>query len=147
MYIKHYNSHGYSVDKQTKGASGFDLYCIEGRTIMPGEVHVVGTGSYFGIPDDFEGEVSLRSSYGRKGLVIPNAPGVIDSDYRGEVKVALANIGKNPVELVEGHRIAQIRFGVVLPFEMDNVDSLEDLGETDRGNGGFGSTGNELIQR
>lgn len=143
MRIKHYNSHGYFVDKQSKGASGFDLYCTEGRTIMPGEVHVVGTGSYFAIPDDFEGEVSLRSSYGKKGLVIPNAPGIIDSDYRGEVKVALANIGNSPVELVKGHRIAQIRFGVVLPFEMDNVVYLELLGETDRGNGGFGSTGNE----
>jgi dUTP pyrophosphatase len=59
------------------------------------------------------------------------------------VKVALANIGNSPVELVKGHRIAQIRFGVVLPFEMDNVVYLEELGETDRGNGGFGSTGNE----
>lgn len=143
MYIKHYNSHGYSVDTQSKGASGFDLHCTEGRTIMPGEVHVVGTGSYFEIPDDFEGEVSLRSSYGKKGLVIPNAPGVIDSDYRGEVKVVLANISNNPVELVKGHRIAQIRFGVVLPFVLVNVDAVEDLGETDRGNGGFGSTGNE----
>lgn len=143
MRIKHYNSHGYSVAKQSKGASGFDLYCIDDRTIMPGEVHVVGTGSYFGIPDDFEGEVSLRSSYGKKGLVIPNAPGIIDSDYRGEVKVILANIGNVPVELVEGHRIAQIRFGVVLPFEMDEVNDIEDLGETERGNGGFGSTGNE----
>lgn len=143
MRIKHYNSHGYSVGKQSKGASGFDLYCIEDRTIMPGEVHVVGTGSYFGIPDDFEGEVSLRSSYGKKGLVIPNAPGIIDSDYRGEVKVVLANIGNTPVELVMGHRIAQIRFGVVLPFEMEDVNYVEDLGETERGNGGFGSTGNE----
>ena len=143
MRIKHYNSHGYSVDKQSTGASGFDLYCTEDRTIMPREVHVVGTGSYFEIPDDFEGEVSLRSSYGKKGLVIPNAPGIIDSDYRGEVKVILANISNTPVELVKGHRIAQIRFGVVLPFEMDNVNNVEDLGETDRGNGGFGSTGNE----
>ena len=142
MNIKHYNSHGYSVDKQSKGASGFDLHCTEGRTIMPGEVHVVGTGSRFGIPDDFEGEVSLRSSYGKKGLVIPNAPGIIDSDYRGEVKIILTNISNAPVELVEGHRIAQIRFGVVLPFEMVNVNSPEELGNTDRGTGGFGSTGN-----
>lgn len=140
--IKHYNVHGYALRRQTSGASGFDLYNLEDRTIMPGEVHVVGTGSHFGIPDGFEGQVSLRSSYGKRGLVIPNAPGIIDSDYRGEVKVIISNISRTPVELTAGHRFAQIRFGEVYPFEIDNVNSVEALGETERGSGGFGSTGN-----
>lgn len=143
MRIKHFNSQGKAIGRHTKASSGFDLHCTEGRTIQPGETHTVGTGSHFEIPDDFEGEVTLRSSYGKKGLVIANAPGIIDSDYRGEVKVILSNISNVPVELVAGHRFSQIRFGVVLPFEMDNVASVDDLNKTERGTGGFGSTGND----
>lgn len=140
--IKHYNTHGYALRRQTKGASGYDLYILDDRTINPGETHVVSTGSHFGIPDGYEGQVSLRSSYGKRGLVITNAPGIIDSDYRGEVKVILSNIGNAPVELTGGHRFAQIRFDEVLQFEIDDVNNVEDLGETERGTGGFGSTGN-----
>lgn len=140
--VKHYNYHGYPVGKQTKGSSGFDLHILYGRTIMPGETHVVGTGSHFEIPDGFEGQVTIRSSYGKMGLVIPNSPGIIDSDYRGEVKIVLTNVGNTPVEIAEGHRIAQIRFSEVPVTNIIEVQSLDDLGKTTRGAGGFGSTGN-----
>ena len=140
--IKHFNASGLVVGKQTTGASGYDLYNLEDRTIMPGETHVIGTGSHFEIPNGFEGQVTLRSSYGKRGVVIPNAPGIIDSDYRGEVKVILSNISRVPVEMPAGHRFAQIRFTKVPVVHILNVESLNNLDETARGNGGFGSTGN-----
>ena len=140
LEVKYYNS-GEALKAHTAGAAGIDLPITSDPTINPGEIHVVPTGIKVEIPEGYVGEVSLRSSSAKRGLVIPNAPGLIDSDYRGEVKVILGNISNVPIELVYGHRIAQMTFRKVEQATMTRVQSVTDLSSTVRGTGGLGSTG------
>lgn len=126
---------------ETDGAAAVDLRTTSQNTIMPGETHVVGTGTSFEIPEYMAGEVSLRSSTAKKGIILANAPGLIDSDYRGEVKLILTNVSNTPFELVHGHRIAQIRFVPVHKPTLRRAYSPETLSKTKRGSGGLGSTG------
>lgn len=127
---------------QTEGAAGMDLAaCLpEGPlTLAPGHIAVVPTGLAIAIPAGFEGQVRPRSGLSTKhGVTVPNAPGTIDSDYRGEVKVALINLGREAFTVSHGMRIAQL---VIAPVARASVRVVETLAETHRGAGGFGSTG------
>ena len=107
--------------------------------IAPGGRVAVPTGLAFEIPPGFEGQVRPRSGLARKfGITLPNAPGTIDSDYRGEVQVLLANLGAEPYVVNPGDRIAQLVIAPVAIAELEEADSLAD---SDRGAGGFGHTG------
>ncbi len=121
------------------GAAGLDLVAAETLTLPAGGRHAVATGFAIAIPDGFEVQVRPRSGLALKhGITCLNTPGTIDSDYRGEVKVILANLGQEPFEIVRGERIAQL---VPAPVQRAAFNEVSSLDETDRGAGGFGSTG------
>ena len=125
----------------TPGAAGADLYAavVEAVRIAPGERSVIPIGIALEIPDGFEGQVRPRSGLAvRDGLTILNAPGTIDSDYRGELNVIVVNLGQKECWVRTGDRIAQL---VIAPVVRAELRWVEDLGETDRGAGGFGHTG------
>jgi dUTP pyrophosphatase len=121
------------------GAAGMDVVAAESLTLAPGARHAVGTGFALAIPDGYEVQVRPRSGLALKhGITCLNTPGTIDSDYRGEVKVILANLGDAPFEVVRGERIAQL---VPAPVQRAAFREVPDLDDTTRGGGGFGSTG------
>lgn len=123
----------------TAGAAGLDVVAAEDVTLAPGARAAVPTGFALAIPDGHEVQVRPRSGLALKhGITCLNTPGTIDSDYRGEVKVILANLGAGPVTLKRGERIAQLVPAAVTRAALVEVDSLDD---TARGAGGFGSTG------
>jgi dUTP pyrophosphatase len=130
----------------TDGASGFDLRADLGEdetiTLGVGEYTMVPTGLYFEIPEGFELQVRPRSGLAAKhGVTVLNSPGTVDSDYRGEVKVILINHGTKPFVIENGERIAQGVIGGVMGKKMITFESVEELSDTERGEGGFGSTG------
>jgi dUTP pyrophosphatase len=115
------------------------VVAAESLTLAPGERHAVATGFALAIPEGYEVQVRPRSGLALKyGITCLNTPGTIDSDYRGEVKVILANLGEVPFDVVRGERIAQL---VPAPVQRAAFREVEDLDETARGAGGFGSTG------
>ena len=123
------------------GAAGMDLFAAvdEDLTVQPQEAVLVPTGLAVAIPEGFEGQVRARSGLAvAHGLAVINAPGTIDSDYRGEIKVALINLGKSPFTIQRGDRIAQMIINRVYRVKWDLKESLE---ETERNEGGFGHTG------
>ncbi len=128
---------------QTAGAAGMDLHAAvpadEPLLIPPGRVVVVPTGLALALPPGHEAQVRPRSGLATKHrLLLPNSPGTIDSDYRGEVRVPLLNLGDEPFAVTRGMRVAQL---IVAAVERVAWDEAASLGETDRGRGGFGSTG------
>ncbi|QCK85715.1 dUTP diphosphatase [Phreatobacter aquaticus] len=128
---------------QTAGSAGMDLVAAlpEGEPLVlaPRARAAVPTGLVMAIPMGFEGQVRPRSGLALKhGLTVANAPGTIDADYRGEVKVILINLGEEAVTLARGERIAQL---VIAPVTSARLDLVDLIGETGRGAGGFGSTG------
>ena len=126
--------------RRTSGSAGFDLASAEPDFVLaPGERRLVRTGLALEIPPGIEGQVRPRSGLAlRHGLTMPNAPGTIDSDYRGEVGVILQNGGTEPVTIVRGDRIAQLVFA---RYETPALEDVEALEASTRGAGGFGSTG------
>ena len=123
----------------TTGSAGLDLCAAAAHRIEPGERKLVGTGFAIALPSNCEGQIRPRSGLAaRSGLTVLNAPGTIDADYRGEVKVLLINLGLEPVEILPGDRIAQL---VVAPVSRLRLVEVDDLPSTERGAGGFGSTG------
>ncbi len=123
----------------TDGAAGMDVVAAEGLTLAPGARHAVATGFAMAIPDGYEVQVRPRSGLALKhGITCLNSPGTIDSDYRGEVKVILANLGAEPFDINRGDRIAQL---VPAPVQRATFIELDILPETARNAGGFGSTG------
>ncbi len=125
------------------GASGVDLRVAAPSpvTIEPGQRAMLPTGFAVAIPEGFEGQVRMRSGTAlEKGLMLPNAPATIDSDYRGEIKVIVANIGVSEATLLPGERFAQL---VILPVARIRWEEVSDLSESLRGEGGFGSTGRD----
>jgi dUTP pyrophosphatase len=123
----------------TDGAAGMDVVSAEALTLAPGDRAAVATGFAIAIPAGHEVQVRPRSGLALKhGVTCLNTPGTIDSVYRGEVKVILANLGQEPFEIARGDRIAQLVPAVVLRATLDEVATLDD---TIRGAGGFGSTG------
>ena len=155
----------YTPQYMTDGAACFDIQSAEDYTFRPNELHVVGSGLRCEIPEgwamlvfarsslglkrliipnsvgvidsDYRGEIA-RSSLGLKRLIIPNSVGVIDSDYRGEIKVPLLYLGDEPISIQAGQRIAQ---GMLIKCHRALFEKRDNLEETDRGSGGFGSTG------
>lgn len=128
---------------QTAEAAGFDLVAAlaegEEMVLAPGARALVPTGLVFEIPSGHEGQVRPRSGLALKhGVTVLNAPGTIDADYRGEVKVILVNLGEAPFRILRGERIAQFVAAPVTRAELVAVDAV---GDTARGAGGFGSTG------
>jgi dUTP diphosphatase len=124
---------------ETAGSAGMDLRADEPFGLAPGERRVVPTGLALELPPGHEGQVRPRSGLAaRQGIAIVNAPGTIDPDYRGEVKVILVNLGDAPASFARGDRIAQL---VVAPVVQARVELVEELSDSGRGTGGFGSTG------
>ncbi|MBB5987615.1 dUTP diphosphatase [Sphingobium lignivorans] len=123
----------------TEGAAGMDVVSAEDVTIDSMARHAVATGLALAIPAGYEVQVRPRSGLALKhGITLPNTPGTIDSDYRGELKVILINLGAAPFEIRRGDRIAQL---VVAPVQTGRMVEVDVLDETARGAGGFGSTG------
>lgn len=126
--------------RQTAGAAGYDVGSAEPDfTLMPGERRAVATGLVFELPPGLEMQVRPRSGLAlRYGVTLPNAPGTIDSDYRGELRIILQNGGSEPVLIRRGDRIAQVVFS---RYEVPVLEESDELTNTRRGSGGFGSTG------
>ena len=123
----------------TAHAAGLDVVAAEDVTLAPGARHAVATGFTIAIPEGYEVQVRPRSGLALKhGITCLNTPGTIDADYRGEVKVILANLGTEPFEVKRGERIAQL---VPAAVQRAAFAEVEELDETARGAGGFGSTG------
>ncbi len=124
---------------KTTGSAGSDLYSAETFTLKAGERRLVPTGVAFELPIGVEAQIRPRSGLALvDGVTVLNAPGTIDSDYRGEIKVILINLGYEDVAILEGDRIAQVVFA---EYRQPRFEVVQELTETDRGNGGFGSTG------
>lgn len=124
--------------KATEFSVGWDLSLLDHIRIIPREVKSVALGISVEIPEGFFGALLLRSSLGKRGLIIPNGMGVIDSDYRGEIGLLLSNITEEYIYLFEGERVAQL---LILPYHPVTFLEVEKLSVTKRGSGGFGSTG------
>ena len=123
----------------TDGAAGMDVLSAEDLVLAPGMRHAVATGFSLAIPPGYEIQVRPRSGLAlRHGISVPNTPGTIDSDYRGELKVILINHGSEPFAIHRGDRVAQL---VLAPVTHASWVEAEELDETERGEGGFGSTG------
>ena len=124
---------------QTKEAAGFDLHAIEDAILKVGERKLIGTGLAFEIEKGYEVQIRPRSGLAFKyGITVLNSPGTVDSDYRGEIKVLLINLGEKAFEIKKGDRIAQ---AIIAPVIQAKIKEVEELSSTDRGSGGFGSTG------
>ncbi|MBQ0098180.1 MAG: dUTP diphosphatase [Oscillospiraceae bacterium] len=139
--IKKLNENAIIPTRATNGSAGLDLYaCLDSsETILPSETKLIKTGIAISIEKDFVAYVYARSGLAvKKGITLANCVGVIDSDYRGEVCVALHNISKEAYEVKNGERIAQL---VIQKVEYPTIIETENLDETKRGEGGFGSTG------
>lgn len=134
--------HGHGLDLPayaTSGAAGMDVLAAENVNLKPGQRHAVATGFAVAIPDGYEIQVRPRSGLALKhGISVPNTPGTIDSDYRGEVKIIMINHGEEAFAIARGDRVAQL---VLAPVTQAAWDLVEELDETERGAGGFGSTG------
>ncbi len=123
----------------TPGAAGMDVLAAEDVTLAPGARHAVATGFSVAIPPGYEIQVRPRSGLALKhGISVPNTPGTIDSDYRGELKVIVINHGGETFQIARGDRIAQL---VLAPVTQAEWQEVAELDETARGAGGFGSTG------
>ena len=128
---------------ETPGSSGMDIAAhIENDVIInPGEKALVSTGFSLAIPRGYEVQIRPRSGLAaKKNITVLNTPGTIDADYRGEIKVILINLGKEKFIIENGERIAQM---VVCPVIQANFEEVKELSDTERGSGGFGSTGNK----
>ena len=125
---------------KTDGSSGMDLMANVEQTvkILPGEKKIISTGIMLAIPEQYEIQIRPRSGLAAKnGISVLNTPGTIDSDYRGEIKIILINLGKNIFKIKKNDRIAQMIVRPIIKVELEEVESLP---ETVRGKGGFGST-------
>ena len=123
----------------TSGAAGMEVVSADDVTLEPGARHPVATGLALAIPHGFEIQVRPRSGLALKhGITVPNTPGTIDSDYRGELKIIMINHGKEPFSIARGDRVAQLVLAPVVQAAWNEVDELD---ATERGAGGFGSTG------
>ena len=133
---------GFTPGYARAGDAGADLRVTEAVTLQPGERALVGTGVRIALPEGTVGLVTPRSGQAmRRGLGIVNSPGIIDSGYRGEIRVCLINLDTTTaVELQAGERVAQL---VVVPFVSAQFLPVDELDETERGQGGYGSTGQQ----
>lgn len=140
MKVKIINKSGFDLPKyETKGAAAFDIRSKDNTILYPGQQINIDTGLYFEIHEGYELQIRGRSGLAfKKGIGIVHGVGTIDSDYRGEVRVCLINHSKNKFYIHEGDRIAQ---GVIAPIVQAEWEEVDELDKTERGIGGFGSTG------
>ncbi|MBE6226020.1 MAG: dUTP diphosphatase [Bacteroidales bacterium] len=142
MKVKIVNKSAYPVPAYaTELSAGMDLKAniTEPVTIASLERAMIPTGIYIELPEGYEAQIRPRSGLAAKfGVTVANAPGTVDADYRGEVKVILVNLSKDPFVINPGERIAQM---VIAKYEKIEWEEVEELGDTERGDGGFGSTG------
>lgn len=146
VLIKRLDPNAILPQAQTHGSAGLDLAACLPRhelgpkvTILPGDIIKIPLGFAVAIPDGYEGQVRPRSGLSTKhGVTVPNAPGTVDSDYRGEMFVALINLSREPHTIHHADRIAQL---VIAPVTRPTLVEVEELNQTARGTGGFGSTG------
>ena len=125
--------------RATAGSAGCDIAAAEGGTVAPLERRLFKTGYRIAVPEGYECQLRPRSGLALKhGITLPNTPATIDSDYRGEVMVALVNLGREPFEVTRGMRIAQM---IIARVERAEFAEVEELPDSTRGDGGFGSTG------
>lgn len=133
---------GIDVPKyQTSGSAAFDLHAAvsEKTVVKPGEIKLIPTGFNIEVPKGHVGEVTPRSGLGAKfGISIVNSPGIIDSDYRGEIKVTMINLGKKDFVVNRNDRVAQMK---IMKYEYVDIEEVDELSESERGANGFGSTG------
>jgi dUTP pyrophosphatase len=124
---------------KSKGASGADLHCVEDSILTPGIAMAVATGLQVAfISDGYELQIRARSSMALNGIIVANGPGTIDNDYRGEIKVILLNLTTQDYKINKGERIAQV---IVKVCNQSIIEEAFSVKETERGQGGFGSTG------
>lgn len=141
MKLRMISKSGIKPEYATRGASGMDLkaYIDEPITLKPLERRLIPTGIFLEIPEGYEGHVRARSGLAIKhGIGLVNSIGTIDSDYRGEIRIPLINFGSEDFVVNDGDRIAQL---VIASYEKAEVELVQKLGETERGEGGFGHTG------
>ena len=125
--------------RATPQAAGYDIRSAIEVVLNPGEIRLISTGLIMELPEGMECQVRPRSGLALKyGITLPNSPGTIDPDYRGEVKIIIQNLGSEQVALIRGERIAQLVFSL---FQSPEVSEVKELSSTDRGEDGFGSTG------
>ncbi|MEC7386892.1 MAG: dUTP diphosphatase [Gemmatimonadota bacterium] len=125
--------------RATPQAAGYDIRSAIEVVLNPGEIRLISTGLIMELPEGMECQVRPRSGLALKhGITLPNSPGTIDPDYRGEVKIIIQNLGSEQVALIRGERIAQLVFSL---FQSPEVSEVKELSNTDRGEDGFGSTG------
>jgi dUTP pyrophosphatase len=140
--VRRLNEHAVLPEYQTEHAAGLDLSaCLpDGSvTLQAGDIALIPCGFAMALPIGFEGQVRPRSGLAVKhGISMPNAPGTVDADYRGEMMVPLINLGREPFVVEHAMRIAQM---VIAPIATATIHEVEALDQTDRGHGGFGSTG------
>ena len=126
----------------TNTAAGWDLRCIEDAILRHREVTMIRTGLALAIPEGWEGQLRCRSGLAKKGMMVSNGIGTIDSDYRGEIMILATWVGPDSEYVInKGERIAQILIKKVPEVKFQEVGSIDELGNTERGSGGFGSTG------
>jgi len=137
--IKLLNGNATLPKRATEFSSGFDLFSSENTILKSGEYKAISTSIAISMPNNIEGQIRPRSGLALKyGITLLNSPGTIDPDYRGEIKVILINHSDNDFIIEKGMRIAQIIF---TPLIVPDISIVDELPETDRGVGGFGSTG------
>lgn len=125
--------------RATPQAAGYDIRSATDVVLNPGEIRLISTGLIMELPEGMECQVRPRSGLALKyGITLPNSPGTIDPDYRGEVKIIIQNLGSEQVTLIRGERVAQLVFSL---FESPEVSEVKELSSTGRGEDGFGSTG------
>lgn len=142
MTINIINTSDHDLPKyETKGSAGIDLKAVCEKPIIlkPLERQIIKTGLHIALPEGYEAQIRPRSGLAAKhGISVLNSPGTIDADYRGEIGVILVNLSQDDFEIIDGMRIAQM---VIAKFEQAEFIEVEKLDETERGSGGFGSTG------
>lgn len=136
--IKKLNKNAKIPEYKTIESAGMDLCASEESSILPMEIKLVPTGLSMEMQQGFEAQIRPRSGLALKGITVLNSPGTIDSDYRGEVKIILMNLGKEEFRIAIGDRIAQM---VIAKAEQAKILESNELSDTQRGEGGFGSTG------
>ena len=142
MKMRYYHGGDFPPVRGTEESAGLDIYhCGEDTTMYPGTRFDAKTDLRVEIPKEHVGLVVPRSGLGRKGIVLVNTLGVIDSDYRGEIGITLQNTGSVPVAIAHGDRVAQMLIVPYAKVQLERVDDVSELSETERGVGGFGSTG------
>lgn len=140
LKIKKLDEHAMMPKAMTKGSVGLDIAASEPTTFFPHFVTKVHTGIAMEIPKGYHGEVHIRSSWGKRGIRLANCTGIIDSDYRGEIILMVINDTNEVYHVIEEKRIAQF---ILVKDPAFNIEEVTELGRTERGIGGFGSTSKE----